>query len=141
MHAAEDRGGYPAAGGGRGAGGAVVYASGYSEVGTEEGREADRRLRALCAELDMALMGPNCAGFMNYVDKVVRLCLHFGGTRSHRGRGHHFPERPTLSFPDGQPSMRFSYSISAGNCSVVSMEDYLQYLVDDEHTRVIGLVS
>lgn len=37
------------------------------------------------------------------------------------------------------PATGFSYSISAGNCTVVSMEDYLQYLVDDEHTRVIGL--
>ena len=123
----------------RGAGGAVVYASGYSEVGTEEGREADRRLRALCAELDMALMGPNCAGFMNYVDKVSAFAF-ISAERDRTGAVGIISQsgQLCLSLMDS-PSMRFSYSISAGNCSVVSMEDYLQYLVDDEHTRVIGL--
>lgn len=123
----------------RGAGGAVVYASGYSEVGTEEGREADRRLRALCAELDMALMGPNCAGFMNYVDKVSAFAF-ISAERDRSGSVGIISQsgQLCLSLMDN-PSMRFSYSISAGNCSVVSMEDYLLYLVDDEPTKVIGL--
>ncbi len=123
----------------KGAGGAVVYASGYSEVGTEEGREADRRLRTLCAELDMALMGPNCAGFMNYVDKVCAFAF-ISAERDRTGSVGIISQsgQLCLSLMDS-PSMRFSYSISAGNCSVVSMEDYLLYLVDDEHTKVIGL--
>lgn len=91
----------------RGAGGAVVYASGYSEMGTEEGREADRRLRALCARAGHGADGAELCGLHELCGQGVRLCLHFGGTRSHRGRGHHFPERPTLSFPDGQPSCVF----------------------------------
>ena len=123
----------------KGAGGAVVYASGYSEVGTEEGREADRSLRALCAELDMALMGPNCAGFMNYVDKVAAFAF-ISAERDRTGAVGIISQsgQLCLSLMDS-PSMRFSYSISAGNCSVVSMEDYLSYLVEDEHTKVIGL--
>lgn len=123
----------------RGAGGAVVYASGYAEVGTEEGREADRRLRALCAELDIALMGPNCAGFMNYVDKVAAFAF-ISAERDRTGSVGIISQsgQLCLSLMDS-PSMRFSYSISAGNCSVVSMEDYLAYLVEDESTRVIGL--
>lgn len=123
----------------KGAGGAVVYASGYSEVGTEEGREADRSLRALCAELDMALMGPNCAGFMNYVDKVAAFAF-ISAERDRTGAVGIISQsgQLCLSLMDS-PFMRFSYSISAGNCSVVSMEDYLSYLVEDEHTKVIGL--
>lgn len=123
----------------RGAGGAVVYASGYAEVGTEEGREADRRLRALCAELDIALMGPNCAGFMNYVDKVAAFAF-ISAERDRTGSVGIISQsgQLCLSLMDS-PSMRFSYSISAGNCSVVSMEDYLAYLVEDESTKVIGL--
>lgn len=123
----------------KGAGGAVVYASGYSEVGTEEGRQADRDLKALCRELDMALMGPNCAGFMNYVDKVSAFAF-ISAERDRTGSVGIISQsgQLCLSMMDN-PSMRFSYSISAGNCAVVSMEDYLQYLVDDEHTKVIGL--
>ena len=36
----------------KGAGGAVVYASGYSEVGTAEGKRAEDSLKKLCDELD-----------------------------------------------------------------------------------------
>lgn len=123
----------------KGAGAAVVFASGYAEVGTDEGRAADASLRTLCAELDMALMGPNCAGFINYASKNVA----FAFISEERDRSGHVgiisqSGQLCLSLMDC-PGSRFSCSISAGNCSVVSMEDYLQYLVDDEHTRVIGL--
>ena len=43
-----------------------------------------------------------------------------------------------LSLMDS-PSMRFSYVISSGNCAVVEMEDYLDFLVDDPDTRVVAL--
>ncbi|MEG2171746.1 MAG: CoA-binding protein, partial [Desulfovibrionaceae bacterium] len=123
----------------KGAGGAVVFASGYAEVGTDEGRAADASLRALCAELNMALMGPNCAGFINYTRKNVAFAF-ISEERDRRGHVGIISQsgQLCLSLMDC-PGSRFSYSISAGNCSVVSMEDYLQYLVDDEQTRVIGL--
>ena len=123
----------------KGAGGAVVFASGYAEVGSAEGRAADASLRALCAELDMALMGPNCAGFINYVEKVVSFAF-ISDKRDRSGSVGIISQsgQLCLSLMDC-PGSRFSYSISAGNCTVVSMEDYLQYLVDDEHTKVIGL--
>jgi len=122
-----------------GAKAAVVYASGYSETGTEEGRKAEVRLKQLCKELDIALMGPNCAGFMNYVDNVTAFAF-LSAERDRKGSVGLISQsgQLCLSFMD-HPAMRFSYSISAGNCSVVSMEDYLQYLVEDDHTKVIGL--
>lgn len=123
----------------KGAGAAVVFASGYAEVGTDEGHAADASLRALCHELNMALMGPNCGGFVNYIDKIMA----FAFISEKRDRSGHVgiisqSGQLCLSLMDC-PDSRFSYSISAGNCTVVSMEDYLQYLVDDEHTKVIGL--
>ena len=123
----------------KGARGAVVYASGYSEVGTPEGKAATESLRALCKELDIALMGPNCAGFMNYIDKVSAFAF-ISEERDRTGSIGIVSQsgQLCLSLMDS-PATGFSYSISAGNCTVVSMEDYLQYLVDDEHTRVIGL--
>ncbi len=35
--------------------------------------------------------------------------------------------------------MNFSYLISAGNCSCLLVEDYIDYLIDDPGTKVIGL--
>lgn len=123
----------------KGAGGAVVYASGYGETGTAEGRQAEESLKSLCAELNIALMGPNCAGFMNYIDDVAAFAF-ISAERERKGSVGLISQsgQLCLSFMD-HPAMRFSYAISAGNCSVVSMEDYLRYLVDDDHTKVVGL--
>ena len=51
-----------------GAGGAVLYASGFSEVG-ELGRQRQQRL--LAAAGDMPIIGPNCYGVINALDKAV----------------------------------------------------------------------
>ena len=37
------------------------------------------------------------------------------------------------------PGMRFSYSISAGNGKIVQMEDYMDFLVEDEDTKVVSV--
>jgi len=123
----------------KGAGGAVVYASGYSEVGTEEGRQAEEELKSVCDELGIALMGPNCAGFMNYNDGVSAFAF-ISEERDRKGGVGIVSQsgQLCLSLMDS-PNMRFSYSISSGNSSVVTMEDYLKYLIDDEQTKVIGL--
>jgi len=123
----------------KGAGGAVVYASGYSEVGTPEGVAAEESLKALCAELGISLMGPNCAGFINYIDRVVGFAF-ISDERDRTGSVGLVSQsgQLCLSFMDNK-SMRFSYSISSGNSSVVTMEDYLDYLIDDGHTKVVGL--
>ena len=47
---------------GKNCGGAVVFASGYGEVGPE-GRERQRELVEAADRLGIAVMGPNCAGF------------------------------------------------------------------------------
>lgn len=118
---------------------AVVYASGYSETGTQEGIQAEEELKQLCSDLDIALMGPNCAGFINYVNDITAFAF-ISAERDRKGSVGLISQsgQLCLSFMD-HPAMRFSYSISAGNCSVVSMEDYLLYLVDDVETKVIGL--
>lgn len=123
----------------KGAGGAVVYASGYSEVGTEEGRRAEQELKDVSAELGMAIMGPNCAGFMNYNDGVSAFAF-ISEKRDRKGSVGVVSQSGQLCLTlMDSPNMRFSYSISSGNSSVVSMEDYMDYLIDDEQTKVVAL--
>ncbi|HSG17944.1 MAG TPA: CoA-binding protein, partial [Anaerolineae bacterium] len=52
----------------RGAGGAICYATGFTEAG-EEGAELEKRL--LKASGNMPLIGPNCYGLLNYLDGAM----------------------------------------------------------------------
>jgi acetyltransferase len=118
---------------------AVVYASGYGEIGTEEGRTKEAALKALCEELDIALMGPNCGGFVNCPDKVYPFAF-ISEDRDRSGAVGVISQsgQLVLTMMDS-PVLKFSYAISAGNSKIVTTEDYLEFLVEDEDTRVIAM--
>ena len=44
---------------------ATVYAAGYSELGTEEGKVLEDALRGIIEETGLAVCGPNCLGSMS----------------------------------------------------------------------------
>ncbi|WP_227447523.1 acetate--CoA ligase family protein [Cognatishimia sp. F0-27] len=52
----------------RGAGGAVAFASGFAEAGAELADGADLQAGLRAAAGDMAVLGPNCYGFLNALD-------------------------------------------------------------------------
>lgn len=123
----------------KGVGGAVVFASGYGEVGTAEGKQNEAELIAAAKELDIAVMGPNCAGFVNYIDNVQAFAF-ISAKRDRKGSVGVVSQsgQLCLSMMD-DPGMRFSYNISAGNGKIVQMEDYINFLVDDEDTKVVSI--
>ena len=118
---------------------AVIFASGYAETGTEEGIGFETELVNAATELDIALMGPNCGGFINFLDS--KFAYAFEGDYANKV-GH-----IGLVSQSGQfcidmmnsNDLKFSYSISTGNSSVLSIEDYLEFLVEDPDTTVIAL--
>ena len=123
----------------KGVGGAVVFASGYGEVGTAEGKQNEAELIAAAKELDIAVMGPDCAGFVNYIDNVQAFAF-ISAKRDRKGSVGVVSQsgQLCLSMMD-DPGMRFSYNISAGNGKIVQMEDYMDFLVDDEDTKVVSI--
>lgn len=118
----------------RGIGGAVVYASGFSELG-ETGRQAQDALTATAREYGVALLGPNCMGLINFTDNVP---LTFEPV----------PPRQAMSGPriaivaqsgamNGNLRAAFtakglnvSFSISTGNEAALCAEDVLTSLVE-----------
>lgn len=118
---------------------AVVFASGYSEVGTDEGAEAEAQLQRLCKELDIALMGPNCAGYANYTEMIYPYAF-ISNERERQGSVGVVSQsgQLVLSMMES-PNIRFSYAISSGNGNITTMEDYLDFLIEDEATQVIAL--
>ena len=102
----------------KGCGGAVVFASGYGEVGTEEGRQKEQELIKIAKELNVAIMGPNCAGFVNYIDEIQAFAF-ISEKRDRRGSVGVISQsgQLCLSLMDCF-GMRFSYNISAGNAKI-----------------------
>ncbi|MBM6990222.1 MAG: acetate--CoA ligase family protein [Mobilibacterium timonense] len=121
------------------AAGVVVYASGYSEVRTEEAIADEQELVDICRELDLCLMGPNCCGFANYIDDKYCWAIQHPD-RNRKGKVGFVSQsgQICMSLMDS-PNMTFSYCISCGNSKVVSEEEYINFLVDDEDTKVVAI--
>lgn len=122
-----------------GCGGVAVAAGGFAEMG-EEGREAQRRL--VEAAGPMAIVGPNCSGFMNVREHVNmftggRIALHPGPVSVVSQSG--FLLRSALAAGQ-QRQLGFGIAVSSGNEAVTGLHDYVELLADDPETRVICLV-
>lgn len=115
---------------------AVVYASGYGETGD---KEAEQELKDLCRKHDLAVMGVNCAGYINNLDGIFA----FGMLVKREA----VPGNIAIISQSGKiclnmmqmDHMNYSYLISSGNSTCIHIEDYLEYLIEDEETKVIGL--
>ena len=118
-------------------GGAVVFASGYSEVGAE-GKKRQEELVKRADELGIAVMGPNCAGFANFIDGIFAFAF-LVEERDRRGNIGMVSQsgQIVLGGLDSR-TMGFSHVISSGNSCNVKVEDYLDFLVEDEDTKVVA---
>lgn len=119
-------------------GGAVVYASGYGETGDNGDKQDEMNLKVLCEDKNIALMGPNCGGFVNYVDTIYSIAFVIK-ERDEIGKVGLVAQsgQVCISLNDSFKSA-FSYLISSGNSKIVQIEDYLEFLVDDEDTAVVA---
>ena len=68
-----------------GAGGAICFASGFSEASAEDADGAGLQTALLDAAQDMPIIGPNCYGFLNYLDGVALWPDQHGGLRADTG--------------------------------------------------------
>ncbi|HEX5587121.1 MAG TPA: acetate--CoA ligase family protein [Acidimicrobiia bacterium] len=122
-----------------GCGGVAVAAGGFAELG-DEGRELQARL--VDAAGDLAVVGPNCSGFMNVglganLFTGGRISLAPGGVAVVSQSG--FLLRSTLAAGQ-QRQLGFGIAVSSGNEAVCELHDYLDVLATDDDTRVICLV-
>ena len=121
----------------RGAGGAVCYTSGFAEIGGD-GVELQQRL--VNAAGDMAIIGPNCHGMVNYLDGVALWPDEQGGKRVESGVAIVMQSGNigiSLSMQDR--SLPISYLITIGNKADLSFHDYIEALSDDPRVTAIGL--
>jgi acetyl-CoA synthetase len=120
-----------------GAGGAVCYASGFAEVGGD-GINAQARLVAASGE--MALLGPNCYGLLNYLDGAALWPDQHGGLAVQRGVAIITQSGNIgLNLTMQARSLPLAYLISAGNKAKGDLGEMIDTLLDDERVTAIGL--
>ena len=121
----------------RGAGGAVCYASGFAEVGGV-GVELQRELLAAAGE--MALVGPNCYGLLNYLDGAALWPDQHGGAPVQRGVALITQSGNIgISLTMQQRGLPIAYQIAVGNAADLGLHDYIAALLDDPRVSAIGL--
>ena len=120
-----------------GAGGIACYTAGFKEAGPD-GQKLEQDL--LEAVGDMALIGPNCYGIINYLDDSALWPFAHGG--SCPGYGAAIITQSGMLSSDismSQRSLPLTHMISAGNQAVLGIEDFIDILCENPATKAIGL--
>ena len=124
----------------RGVGGMSMFTSGFAETGEPEGIELQDRIVKMALDDGMPIVGPNCLGIYNR-----RLGVKFGpgqqqgegGTVSVVSQSGTHAGGLTMGLQNA--GVKVSRTVSIGNAVVMNECDYLEYLLDDEHTEVIAM--
>jgi acetate---CoA ligase (ADP-forming) len=126
-------------------GAAIIFAAGFAEAG-DVWKSAQDRIAAIAREAGIALCGPNCLGIMNYVDAIP---MTFSSQ----------PPSPKLTEPAlsvvaqsgglavvvrtalQAKGLPVAFTVSTGNEAVVGLEDYLDFLIEDEGTCALAVFA
>jgi acyl-CoA synthetase (NDP forming) len=114
------------------------YTAGFAETGSAEGKQLESEIASIAKAAGIRMIGPNCMGIY---------CPESGLTFNQD-----FPrERGSVAFvsQSGAESMRmvflcqdvgvyFSKVVSYGNAIDLDAPDFLEYLADDDETRVVS---
>ena len=126
-----------------GAGSAIIFASGFAETGSPEGRARQQRISEIAATSGMRVVGPNTAGLANFV------------SGAHAG----FPEFPhafvrragaiAIASQSGalglalaqaaEHGASITHVLTAGNSADVDVADYVSYLAEEPDAGAIAL--
>ena len=123
-------------------GGAICFASGYSE---SAGEETDAKSILLESELlkasgNMPILGPNCYGLLNYLDNVTLWPDQHGGLQQESGvaiiaQSSNIAINITMQ----RRSLPVAYMITVGNQIKSGVSDIIDFILDDPRITAIGL--
>lgn len=128
----------------QGVGGVIIFAAGFAEAGVK-GRAEQERIGAISLQSGMIVLGPNCLGMANYVDGVP---LTFVTTEPRRTTStcaiailsQSGAMAAILGVSLTHRALEISFSISTGNEASSGVEDFLEYVIGDPHTKVVAMI-
>ena len=119
------------------AGGAICYASGFAETGAQ-GQALQQQL--LQAAGQMALLGPNCYGLLDYLHSSALWPVAHGGKPVEKGvavltQSGNFAYNLSMS----DRSLPVAYLASVGNQAQLGVAELMDVLLDEPRVTAIGL--
>lgn len=114
----------------------TVFASGFREVGNEN---LEKEILDIAKQYNIRIIGPNCIGVYN-----PRAGLYFAFEQSKKA-GNFSGVFQSGGIAQNLSHLAVSYGlyvskfISIGNALDLSPADFLEYFLDDEYTKIIGL--
>ncbi len=121
----------------RGAGGAICYATGFTEAG-EEGSELEKQL--LEASGEMPLVGPNCYGLINYLDGAILWPDQQGGRRVDEGIALiSMSSNVAFNLSMQRRGLPIAYLMSLGNKLKFDLHDAIRVFAQEERVTALGL--
>jgi acetyltransferase len=121
---------------------ATIYASAVGDGESEASRARGEWLKSFLATSKLRVSGPNCMGSFSYRERLfaypnAELCSIPPGPVAGI-----FQSGGTIQFwmkSAADRGLRFSYAVSSGNEADLDLADYLDFMVDDPHTKQIVL--
>jgi acyl-CoA synthetase (NDP forming) len=122
------------------AGGAVCFASGFLEAENEDADGADLQRQLIAAAGEMPILGPNCYGFINYLDGALLWPDQHGGNREDTGvaivtQSSNIAVNLTMQ----RRGLPIAYIVTAGNQSQQSIGAIGAALLEDTRVTALGL--
>ena len=124
----------------RSAGGAVCFASGFLEAEEENAEGAALQDALIRAAGDMPIIGPNCYGFVNYLDRFCLWPDQHGGCPVERGVAIVTQSSNIMiNLSMQQRGLPIAYALTAGNQAQTSLADLGRAVLDDPRVTALGL--
>lgn len=117
-----------------------IFSSGFKETGEEEGIKLQAEIEKIAQEGKLNVIGPNCMGF--YVPESRILTWTAASTESgpvafiSQSGGH---AQDFTNYASTHFSIHFNKVISYGNALTLDSTDFLEYLANDDETKIITM--
>ncbi len=123
-----------------GAGGAVCFASGFSEAAAEDETGDALQAQLVAAAGEMPILGPNCYGFINALDGALLWPDQHGCQRVESGvailtQSSNIAINLTMQ----QRGLPIAYVVTCGNMAQTSQAQIASALIDDPRVTAVGL--
>ncbi|ERT55051.1 hypothetical protein N879_16660 [Alcaligenes sp. EGD-AK7] len=127
-------------------GAAIIFTAGFAEAGIQ-GQAEQNEIARIAAEAGMVIEGPNCLGSINYQQGVPLTFVQVDirhktqeqqpciGVVSQSGA-----MMTVLCTTLSSRNLPLSYAVSTGNEAASAAEDYVEFLLEQSHTRVIAMI-